>query len=286
MSTAFHKINHATFMNETKFLPYSKRTAGLAGLVTAWAVMMGAEAATVKVSVENLGPAGGIFLTPVWVGFHDGSFDTYDLGSPASAGLERIAEDGNPGPLGGEFAASGAGAAGGVVGGAPIAPGEVVSGMFELNAASPKSRYFSFASMVIPSNDAFIANGNPTAWEIFDASGGFLGAEFIVLGSMIRDAGTEVNSELPADTAFFGQSIPDTGTPEGAVVSTHPGFLAVGSGGILDAAMFGNGDFTAAGYQVARIRISAVPDLSSASGLLLLGSAGLLGLRRRIGRNL
>lgn len=103
MSTAFHKINHAPFMNETKFLPYSKRTAGLAGLVTAWAVMMGAEAATVKVSVENLGPAGGIFLTPVWVGFHDGSFDTYDLGSPASAGLERIAEDGNPAPLGGRI---------------------------------------------------------------------------------------------------------------------------------------------------------------------------------------
>lgn len=270
-------------MKQSMFTPHWKQKAGLAGVVIALAAATSAEATMVKVSVENLSPDHGTFLTPVWVGFHNGSFDIYDSGSPASAALERIAEDGNPGPLGADFAASGAGSLGGVVGGAPIAPGDMVSGMFDLDAASPMSRYFSFASMVIPSNDAFIANGDPMAWEIFDGAGHFLGADFIVLGSMVRDAGTEVNSELPADTAFFGQTVPNTGATEGGVVTTHSGFLPAGSGGILDDPMFANADFTGAGYQVARIRISAVPDLGSTSGLLVVGGIGLLSLRRRGG---
>ena len=35
-------------------------------------------AATLRVTVDNLAPINGNFLTPVWVGFHDGSFDIYD----------------------------------------------------------------------------------------------------------------------------------------------------------------------------------------------------------------
>ena len=57
-----------------------------------------ASAAMIKVTIENLAPAGGNFLTPVWVGFQDGSFDLYDLSSPAGSDLERLAEDGNAGP--------------------------------------------------------------------------------------------------------------------------------------------------------------------------------------------
>jgi hypothetical protein len=47
----------------------------------------------VKVTIENLSPSNGLVITPLWVGFHDGTFDTFNLGSPATASLERLAEE-------------------------------------------------------------------------------------------------------------------------------------------------------------------------------------------------
>jgi hypothetical protein len=230
----------------------------------------GVFAAQIQVTITNLAPQGGTFLTPVWVGFHDGSFDIYDSGSPASAALERVAEDGDTGPITTAFTASGAGAAQGTLGGGPIAPGQTVSFLFNLDGLAANSRFFSYVSMVIPSNDAFIANGNPQAFPIFDAGGNFLGANFTVLGSMVLDAGTEDNDELAANTAFFGQAAPNTGVTSGGVVGLHPGFIP--GGPILSSAMFPNADFLAGGYQVAQFSISEVPE----PGTLLSGGAGLL----------
>ncbi len=221
-------------------------------------VAVPATAVEVHVTIENLAPANGNFLTPTWVGFHDGSFDLYDLGEPATAGLERIAEDGNTGPLSGEFLASGGGIIDATVfgPGGPIAPGETAAMSFNLNPGDPTNRYFSYASMVIPSNDAFVANGNPTIYPVFDENGGFVGGSFIIMGSQVRDAGTEVNDEIPENTAFFGQMAPDTGVDENGRVDVHPGFLPAGSGGILDDPMFAGADFTQDGYQIARITLS------------------------------
>ena len=127
----------------------------------------------VRVVIENLAPAGGTWLTPVWVGFHDGTFDTYDFDHPASAALERIAEDGNTAPLMESFADSGAGDVQGTIiadmGIPPIAPGETATMTFMLDRRDRGNRYFSYASMVIPSNDAFIANGNPRSHRLFRA---------------------------------------------------------------------------------------------------------------------
>ena len=53
------------------------------------------QAVEVQVKVENLSPQGGLYFTPLWVGFHDGSFDVYDRGAAASVGVERFAEDGD-----------------------------------------------------------------------------------------------------------------------------------------------------------------------------------------------
>lgn len=214
----------------------------------------------VTVTVESLTPADGGVATPVWVGFQDGSFDLYDLGAPASPGLERIAEDGNFDPLADEFLASDAGTVHGAIFG-PDAPvffsGQRSSATFELDPSDPTHRYFSWASMVIPSNDAFVANGDPLAHPIFDGSGNFLGADFVVYGAQVRDAGTEVNDELPANTAFFGQAAPDTGDAEGGVVSMHGGLQPIGSGGILDDAGFAAADFTRPGYRVLRITVTS-----------------------------
>ena len=214
----------------------------------------------VRVIVENLAPENGTNLTPFWVGFHDGAFDSYDPGAPVTPGLERLAEDGDTAVISEEFLDSGSGITDGTIGGGPIAPGEAVMETFLLSSTDETSRYFSYASMILPSNDAFVGNGNPLIHEIFDEEGNFLGADFLILGSEVNDAGTEVNDELPENTAFFGQMMPDTGVEEGGVVTLHPGFNPVGSGGILDDPMFANADFTAEGYEIARVRVLLAGD--------------------------
>ena len=235
-----------------------------------------AEQIRVQVSIENLAPQQGTFQTPVWVGFHDGSFDIYDRNQPASAlpepgsdALERIAEDGNTGPITQVFAqlvldgvdATLAGPGG------PIAPGEVARGNFLLDSSNPDHRYFSYASMVIPSNDFFIANGNPLAHPIFDAAGNLIAENFFVTGAEILDAGTEVNDELPENTAFFGQAAADTGVDEGGVViGLDEGLLGFASPDsrldpptILGTPRFSMADFVVPGYPAVKISFSSIP---------------------------
>ena len=48
-----------------------------------------AGAVSVRVTVTNNAAAGGIYLTPMWIGFHDGGFDLFDIGGAASAGCSR-----------------------------------------------------------------------------------------------------------------------------------------------------------------------------------------------------
>jgi len=264
--------------------------------VSAWAgacclltALLPAQAADIRVTIQNLSPSDGTLLTPVWVGFHDGAFDLYDRGSPVSSSLERLAEDGSTGFVSAAFAAHGGGGVDGTIASGPFppfAPGASASMSFSLDPLAPGNRYFSYASMVIPSNDAFIANGNPLAFEIFGPGGEFLGADFIVSGAMVLDAGSELDDELPANTAFFGQAAPDTGDSQGGVVELHGGFKPAGSGGILDGNFagfsFANADFLAPNYALARITVSVVPEGSTwmmggslAAGLLLVA------LRRR-----
>ena len=47
------------------------------------------QALTLKVEVENIAPDRGVALSPVWVGFHDGSFDSYNGGLSSQEGLEQ-----------------------------------------------------------------------------------------------------------------------------------------------------------------------------------------------------
>lgn len=244
--------------------------------------------AVLRVRIQNLAPTNGIFLTPTWVGFHDGTFDLYDMGSAASSSLESLAEDGNAGPLSMDFQTSGAEVVDGMVFGPtipPIGPGETSVKDFVVDESSATSRYFSYAAMVIPSNDAFVANDDPLAHQLFDSAGQFLGVDLIVLGTSVLDAGTEDNDELPMNTAFFGQASPNTGvTTAGGTVELHPGFLTPGSGGILDAIQFADADFLASGYQVVRISVTAVPEPTSIA-MFALGSLCLVaGARRRRSR--
>jgi len=243
------------------------------------------------VTVENLSANGGLFLTPVWFGFQDGTFDLYDIGAGVTPGVESLAEDGSFGTLSTEFQTAQPSGPDGVVfgpagfAGAPVLdPGE--TGSTTISVAST-NRYFSYASMIIPSNDAFIANGNPMAHEVYDAAGNFIPLTFLVLGAEVLDAGTEENTEM--DAAFINQTAPNTGVTNADGVSLHPGFIgSVGNPGGTSIILGGTNDagetvdqliadFTRQGFRVARISVSQVPEPTSLAlagfALLALGVA-------------
>ena len=227
----------------------------------------------VVVTIENLAPSFGTFLTPFWVGFHEGRFDTYDGNTPASndprpgsVAMERLCEDGNNGPISQDFDELSRGIDATIAGAnGPLAPGDVATKTFLLDANDPNQRYFSYASMILPSNDFCISNGSPVRHPVFDATGRFIAQNFFVVGSEVLDAGTEVNDEVPANTAFFGQSTPNTGIDENGTIGTlgsdRPaiGFAPRGSGGVLDDPRFRMADFLAPGYPVTKISFAAAP---------------------------
>jgi len=247
---------------------------------------------TVTVKVESLVPENGVYFTPVWVGFHDGSFDLFDIGGLASLGIERIAEDGNVDELRADFAA-GTADAGGIDGvitspegfeGLPVFdPGEVSTAEFTLNGL--QHRYLSFASMIVPSNDAFIGNHNPWALELFDAAGKFKGKQiYTVLGSMVWDAGTELNTEM--DAAFINQTAPNTGETTSSPILPHPGYIGShgnpGSTGLILGGINAAGklidpagsDFTLPNAVIARITVEpAEADMGMGMGMAEEGAA-------------
>ena len=156
-----------------------------------------------------------------------------------------------------------------------------------MNGSPSQNRYLSFAAMFYPSNDAFFANDNPLEFAIFDESGNFIGADIIVTGERIYDAGTEFNDEdessLLQTFEAFGQ-----GLTENEVIRAFPGFLAPGNGGIVDFEFNGtlvsqNTDFTSdRSVPLFRITVNkvSVPEPAMTVGLLVIASF-LLGKRRQ-----
>ncbi len=256
-------------------------------IATAAVVMLPAivRAQMLRVTVENPNPVNGFYITPVFVGFHDGGFDTFNLGSPASPGLELLAEDGPTDLLATEFAAPGrvSGAVPGPMGfgsmpGQPpvIDGGETASTLVSI-ADPTTSRYFTFASMVIPSNDAFIGNNNPLAYQVFDVAGNFLGPLAIeVFGNELWDAGTEVNDRMGAAFSTLG----GTSSDEGGTVHAHPG-LDNFEGTGTPVGTVGAGLAPGPNDLIARITITQIPEPGTITLWALALAAGLLVRRRR-----
>lgn len=237
-------------------------------------------AADLTVTVENLQPAGGIFFTPLWAGFHDGGFDVFNVGGTASSSLIAIAEEGDTAPLMAAFAgSSGGGVDGAVAPGTPFGPAgssfaSSASADFTVDPSS--HRYFSFASMVIPSNDGFFGNDDPMAYQLFDGSGAFNGTLVIdIFGANVYDAGSEVNDAMGAAFSALGGN----DTDETIAIAMHEGldnFLNTGTA---------NGETILSGFSadtpIARITVSqAVPE-PNASWMAMLGLPALGLLRRR-----
>ena len=216
----------------------------------------------IEVTLTNLSPDDGSLLTPIFVATQDGVYDFFDVGSAASENLERLAEDGDVGPrIAAAIASGGVGEAQATSGG-PVAPGESRTLTFFADPSNPLTRYLSYASMVIPSNDAFIANDSPLELDLFDDGGNLIrrvgDSAYIVAGNEIWDAGTEVNDEVPENTAALAQVAPDTGVDENGVVTAHPGFQgSEGLGGPIGNILTARpgSDFTVPGFNILSIEV-------------------------------
>lgn len=268
----------------------------LGAAVAATAFAAAAEAATLRFTITNTASTNGFAITPVYAAVHDGTFDAFTEGQAASQGIETIAELGDVSDLPAERLAVDPDSVAGVVFGPTIPPllaGE--TGSVDITIADPAmQRFFTFLSMIVPSNDTFIGNDNPLAYMLFDAAGQFLGPQTInVTGTQIYDAGTEVNDPL-AGPAFVNGQDAMLGAEQGGVVTrglfgleTFAG-LQTAAGFTLDGALI---DFLSdpAAFSVARIDIDLVGDvapipLPAGAWMMLsaLGLGGLVARRRRV----
>ncbi len=273
-----------------------------------------ASALEVIVTVENIAPSNGVAITPVWVGFQSGNFDTYNSGLAALPGLERVAEDGNTSVVSSQFldfdAVDGGytyvdnsgvptsalvrtgdlsdqnrvdGTLASPSGPPPIAPGQSVSQQFTIQTDG-SNRYFSYLTMVVPTNDFFLANGDPLARDLSSLYDGVGEISFLIgAPGTVNDAGTEeedfafsaANGLFPGRGLPAGQGGPDQGPADATSViqsvmgDPFAGFL--NSAGVdLTGLNFNN--YNTGG--IARITITAIPE----PGTVVLLMAGLLAL--------
>src|SRR5262245_24674638 len=83
-----------------------------------------AEAGQLRVTFTNLQPVGGLHFSPVVFVSHDGSYDFFDAGAPASSSVQQLAEDGATGPRIASALGSGKVFEAVRAPGGPIAPGQ------------------------------------------------------------------------------------------------------------------------------------------------------------------
>ncbi len=180
-----------------------------------------------EVQVTNL--TRGQRFTPVLVASHEEGVRIFELGAAASPQIKTIAEEGNPGPLG-DLLRGNEKVCDVTNSPAPppvtrlIGPGATISISL---AAGGKCDHFSVASMLIPTNDAFLAlNGMP---------GPRKKGEVVTYLVPAYDAGTERNDEMcssipgPGFAECITPSNP-AGDGGGAAVGMGEGFVHIHAG--------------------------------------------------------
>lgn len=157
------------------------------------------------VTVENLAPQNSVAFAPLRVGFHSGVFDAFNIGQVAGPAIVSVAEGGSGADWFPAFAAADPGAVTGTV--LPNPAGPLLpagSGKQTFTIDTDVNPFFTFAAMVIPSNDLFIGNDAPTGFRLFDGSGNLLISNIVQRARDVWDAGSEVFH--PAAAAFVGNN--------------------------------------------------------------------------------
>ena len=251
----------------------------LVGIASLSLFTASANAAQFAVTFENLQGTDGFSLTPAWIGFHDGTFDIFSPGSSADGrGIQTVAETGAIGDLSAEFEFAGFAASDegvlaqpdGFAGAPVVEPGETATVIITTD-----NDFFSYASMIIPSNDTFIGNGNPMA---FDVSGLTVGGSPLLFDvTQFWDAGTEFNDPTngPAFSPDGGGA--GAGADENGVVTESN--LVDFNATFLESQAANGTVSTALTSPIAQFTITAVPEPSAVA---LFGMVGFgLVLRRR-----
>lgn len=179
--------------------------------------------ATYHVTITNLTTS--ISFTPILVASHRKSVSIFELGSPANDDLTRVAEGGDTGPLTTTLHANSqvvdVQSSGGLLG-----PGASVT---VIVSAAHGARRISLASMMLPSNDGFIALDSVPAPKHRSAT--YLSPGY--------DAGTEPNDELctniPGPTCGGVPFSPGVDENDEGYVHIHRGMHGIGD---LDASVY------------------------------------------------
>jgi hypothetical protein len=136
-----------------------------------------------EVTVTNI--TRGQVISPPLVISHNGDFELFQLGEPASEGLALLAEDGMPDGLV-SLANASAEVFDVAVAGGGVVPGESVSVYIKIRG---NFRHITTAGMLVTTNDAFFA---------VDGARIFNGGERVIM-AYAYDAGSETNSESCAE---------------------------------------------------------------------------------------
>jgi hypothetical protein len=172
-----------------------------------------ADTVNVTVTIENLAPNNSVSFAPLRLGFHNGTFDAFNNGQVATAPIISVAEGGVGTEWFAAFRATEPNAVLGSVGGA-LLPGRTASNTFLVD--TNVNPFFTFGTMVIPSNDLFLGNDSPTRFRLFDANGNLTTTSILQRGRDIWDAGSEAAN--PLNAAFVVGGTNALRTPEGGVV--------------------------------------------------------------------
>lgn len=244
----------------------------------------------IRVDYEVNFDATGTGFAPLGGVFHDGSFSSFTPGTMASNGLEALAEGGNPMMFLSEAPASAnVGNTDGQIGGT----NRPASRSFSVLVDDANSN-FSYASMVLPSNDWFIANPGGGSLDISSLLNAAAGASITLDITSIYDAGTELEDFTRGGgtgTDPFGLvprlSDADGGNPDDQMDNIS---LVTRTSGVnlFDGFVNPNNEpidrFIGASTEVlgtiTLTTVSTVPEPSS-YGLMVFASLGCLALRRR-----
>jgi len=235
-----------------------------------------AEPVQLRVTIQNLAPANSVSFAPLRVGFNNGTFDAFNNGMTPTAPIISIAEGGSGSDWFPAFAAADPTATLGTVVGTPAGPLLPGATAFTDFTVDPSvNRFFTFGSMVVPSNDHFIGNDNPMQYMLFNAAGQLNITTISQFGRDIWDNGSEL--EDPANAAFLVGGVNDQRTPQNGVVNFNFSLLDTFNG-LTTAAGYTFNRQIGANDEVYRISFEVVPAPGAA---VLLGLGGLAALRRR-----